>query len=104
MITKKGGLRPRPSQSFYRAFSSDSTTTNTTIDPIFRWNTTMQYQYGWWIYPPQNGNAAHFYCWGNHGQFICVVPEKSLIIVRHGYAYAHVNWVYLFESLAAAIS
>ncbi|MDQ4014372.1 MAG: hypothetical protein M3136_01235 [Thermoproteota archaeon] len=85
-------------------FIRDSTTANTTIDPIFRWNTTMQYQYGWWIYPPQNGNAAHFHGWGNHGQFIYVVPEKSLIIVRHGYAYADVNWVYLFESIAAAIS
>jgi CubicO group peptidase (beta-lactamase class C family) len=72
--------------------------------PLFRWNTTMQYQYGWWIYPAQNGNPAHHYAWGNHGQFIYVVPEKSLIMVRHGYEHADVNWVDLFERIAMITS
>lgn len=83
---------------------SVSTTANTTADP------SIEYQYGWWIYPAQeegvdnnNNHHHHFSARGNLGQFIYIVPEESLIMVRHGYDFGDVKWINLFESIAAAI-
>ena len=80
-----------------------STSANSTSDP------STEYQYGWWIYPLQEGvvgsdnNHYHFFARGNHGQFIYIVPEEGLVIVRHGYDFGKINWIKLFESIAAAI-
>lgn len=83
---------------------SVSTTANTTADP------SIEYQYGWWIYPAQeegvdnnNNHHHHFSARGNLGQFIYIIPEESLIMVRHGYDFGDVKWINLFESIAAAI-
>jgi CubicO group peptidase (beta-lactamase class C family) len=75
-----------------------STSANSTTDP------SIEYQYGWWIYPSQEGfdNNHHFSARGNLGQFIYIVPEESLIIVRHGYDFGNVNWINLFENIAKA--
>ena len=77
---------------------SASTSANSTSDP------STEYQYGWWIYPLQSdvGNNRHFSARGNLGQFIYVAPEEGLIIIRHGYDSGNVNWINLFESIAAA--
>lgn len=82
-----------------------STSGNSTSDP------SMQYQYGWWIYPSEeedgvvdNNNHRHFSARGNLGQFIYIVPEESLIFVRHGSDFGNVNWINLFESIASATS
>jgi CubicO group peptidase (beta-lactamase class C family) len=79
-----------------------STTANSTTDP------SIEYQYGWWIYPSQEEGIVdshpHFSARGNLGQFIYIIPEKSLIIVRHGYDFGQVNWINLFKSIAVAIS
>jgi CubicO group peptidase (beta-lactamase class C family) len=87
-----------------------STSANSTTDP------SIQYQYGWWIYPPpqeegvvdnnssNNNHYHHFSARGNLGQFIYIAPEKDLIMVRHGYDFGHVNWISLFQNTAAAIS
>jgi len=76
---------------------STSTSANSTSDP------SIEYQYGWWIYPLQYGadNNRHFSARGNLGQFIYVAPEEGLIIVRYGYDSGNVDWINLFESIAA---
>jgi CubicO group peptidase (beta-lactamase class C family) len=79
---------------------STSTSANSTSDP------SIEYQYGWWIYPLQDDgsvdNKRHFSARGNLGQFIFVAPEQGLIIVRHGYDFGNVDWINLFEIIAAA--
>ena len=76
-----------------------STSANTTSDP------SIEYQYGWWIYPPQEGlDSRHFSARGNFGQFIFINPEERLIIVRHGYDIGDVNWINLFEGISKAMS
>ena len=77
-----------------------STSADTTTDP------SIEYQYGWWIYPSQEGvvDSRHFSARGNFGQFIYINPEERLIIVRHGYDVGDVNWINLFESISKAMS
>jgi len=78
-----------------------STSANSTSDP------SMEYQYGWWIYPLQeriDNNYRHFSARGNLGQFIYIAPEEGLVIVRHGYDSGNINWINLFESVSKAIS
>ena len=77
-----------------------STSANTTSDPA------IEYQYGWWIYPSQEGidNNRHFSARGNFGQFIYITPEERLIIVRHGYDSGDVDWINFFESISKAMS
>ena len=77
-----------------------STSANSTSDP------SIEYQYGWWIYPSEEVGGVdkdyHFSARGNLGQFIYIVPELNLVIVRHGYDTGHVNWIDFFEKIAAA--
>jgi len=77
-----------------------STSANSTSDP------SIEYQYGWWTYPSQEGivDSRHFSARGNFGQFIYINPEERLIIVRHGYDVGDVNWINLFESISQAMS
>lgn len=67
---------------------------------------SLEYQYGWRIYPSQECavDNHHFSARGNLGQFIYIVPEERLVIVRHGYDFGNVNWINLFESISKAIS
>ena len=82
----------------------ESTSANSTTDP------SIEYQYGWWIYPSSqdnNGGAGvhnHFSARGNLGQFIYLVPEKEMVIIRHGYDFGHIDWINLFENIAAQTS
>jgi CubicO group peptidase (beta-lactamase class C family) len=79
---------------------STTTSANSTSDP------SIEYQYGWWVYPLQDSvdNNRHFSARGNLGQFIYVAPEERLVIIRHGYDFGNVNWINLFENIAAAIA
>ena len=85
-------------QTISEKWVSTSTSANSTNDP------SIEYQYGWWIYPLQDDvdNNRHFSARGNLGQFIYVAPEERLVIVRHGYDFGNVNWMSLFGSIAAA--
>ena len=87
-----------------------TTSANSTTDP------SIEYQYGWWIYSSSsqnsdnNGDGAgagihnYFAARGNLGQFIYIVPEKKMVIVRHGYDFGNVDWINLFENISAQIS
>ncbi|GIZ07996.1 hypothetical protein FUMI01_07230 [Flavobacterium sp. UMI-01] len=59
----------------------DSTFVAKSITP--RFNDSPQYGYGWWLSDFQNKKV--FYMRGHLGQYVIVVPEDKLIIVRLGH-------------------
>lgn len=58
------------------------------------------YGYFWWV-TPQPGGGRHFSARGNKGQFLYVVPEARLLMVRFGEEYGTREWPEVFERLAA---
>jgi CubicO group peptidase (beta-lactamase class C family) len=86
-------------QLISRGWVEESTRADTSTDP------SQDYQYFWWVNTPED-ETYHFSARGNYGQYIYVVPEKDLVIVRlgkeegeQGYDY----WIYLFEELATKL-
>jgi CubicO group peptidase (beta-lactamase class C family) len=57
------------------------------------------YQYFWWVdvVHPERGR---FMARGNYGQFIYVVPDKDLVIVRFGEDYGYNRWPELLRAIA----
>ena len=79
---------------------NESTRPDTTTDPA------LFYQYMWWVdtaTSPGGARDYNFYAAGNYGQFIYVVPDKDMIIVRHDYKSGYDNWTGLFRELASKI-
>ncbi len=77
------------------AWVQESTRLDTTTDPA------PQYQYFWWV----NVQApTHFFAAGKHGQYIHVVPEQNLIMVRFGRTDPFGHWPVAFEALAAQLA
>jgi CubicO group peptidase (beta-lactamase class C family) len=70
-----------------------STRVETTADPA------DFYQYFWWVdvVEPERGR---FMARGNLGQFIYVVPDKDLVIVRFGERFGYNRWPELLHSIA----
>ena len=70
-----------------------STRVDTTSDPA------DFYQYFWWVdvVEPERGR---FLARGNYGQFIYVVPDKDLVIVRFGEDWGYNRWPELLRSIA----
>ena len=70
-----------------------STRVDTTTDPA------DFYQYFWWVdvAQPQRGR---FMARGNLGQFIYVVPDKDLVIVRMGESFGYNRWPEVLRSIA----
>ena len=75
----------------------ESTRLDTTTDPA------PQYQYFWWVNSKFTGKH-HFFAAGKHGQYIYIVPEQNLIIVRFGRTDPNRHWVDIFEILAERIA
>ncbi|MGB7636283.1 MAG: serine hydrolase [Nitrososphaeraceae archaeon] len=84
---------------------NESTRPDTTTDPA------PFYQYMWWVDTTTATSSSsrdishhNFYAAGNYGQFIYVIPEKNIIIVRHGYKSGYDNWISFFKELASKIT
>jgi CubicO group peptidase (beta-lactamase class C family) len=71
----------------------ESTRLDTSTDPA------DFYQYFWWVdvVRPERGR---FLARGNYGQFIYVVPDKDLVIVRFGEDWGYNRWPELLRSIA----
>jgi CubicO group peptidase (beta-lactamase class C family) len=71
----------------------ESTRVDTTSDPA------DFYQYFWWVdvVEPERGR---FMARGNLGQYIYVVPDKDLVIVRMGESFGYDRWPELLHSIA----
>ena len=62
------------------------------------------YQYMWWVDPlSADSTRYNFYAVGNYGQFIYIIPEKDIVIVRQGYESGYDNWTSLFQELRSNI-
>jgi CubicO group peptidase (beta-lactamase class C family) len=67
-------------------------------------DTVPFYQYMWWVDPfSADRTRYNFYAAGNYGQFIYVIPEKNIVIVRQGYESGYDNWTSLFQHLGSNI-
>ena len=55
------------------------------------------YQYFWWLNPNQPG---HFFAHGKLGQYIYIIPEQNLLILRFGRSERGQRFTELFEDLA----
>ena len=76
-----------------QSWVEESTRVDTTTDPA------DFYQYFWWVdvVEPDRGR---FMARGNLGQFIYVVPDKDLVIVRMGEDFGYNRWPELLRSIA----
>jgi CubicO group peptidase (beta-lactamase class C family) len=63
----------------------------------------QSYQYMWWVENAQKDGDYHFFAAGKYGQYIDVIPEKSMIIVRHGYKSGYDSWTNLFKNIARIV-
>ncbi len=70
-----------------------STRMDTTTDPA------EYYQYFWWV-DVSRPERGRFMARGNLGQFIYVVPDKDLVIVRFGEEWGYNRWPELLRSIA----
>jgi CubicO group peptidase (beta-lactamase class C family) len=74
-----------------------STRIDTTTDPA------PQYQYFWWVNSDVIGKH-HYFARGKGGQYIYIVPEQNLIMVRFGKTNPYGNWSNIFEMLAVRLA
>jgi CubicO group peptidase (beta-lactamase class C family) len=75
----------------------ESTRIDTTTDPA------PHYQYFWWVDARRTDRHA-FFAAGKHGQYLYLVPEQRLLIVRFGRTDPLRAWRALFEALADRIA
>jgi CubicO group peptidase (beta-lactamase class C family) len=60
------------------------------------------YGYFWWVNPAAD-EPDRFYAEGRFGQFIYVVPNRELIVVRTGRSDGDVNWISVFERIVRGV-
>jgi CubicO group peptidase (beta-lactamase class C family) len=61
------------------------------------------YQYFWWV-NAEVGDRHHFYAAGKHGQYIYIVPEQNLLLVRFGKTDPFGRWRSVFVTLSEGIA
>lgn len=79
------------------AWVDESTRRDTTTDPA------EEYQYLWWVNTGVAGEH-HFLAAGKHGQYIYVVPQHNLVMVRFGKTDPLGAWRDIFSGLAARLT
>ncbi|GCE31302.1 hypothetical protein KDA_67860 [Dictyobacter alpinus] len=79
------------------AWVKQSTGASTQTDPDWF------YQYLWWI-SSRDGVNYHYSARGNKGEFIYLMPDQNLEIVRFGSEYGYNSWPAFFESLGVKIA
>ena len=79
-----------------RAWVDESTRVDTTADPA------DFYQYFWWV-DSSVPDAHRFMARGNLGQFIYVMPDKDLVMLRFGTRFGYAAWPQVMRDLAARI-
>ena len=77
-----------------RAWVDESTRVDTTTDPA------DFYQYFWWV-DSSAPDAHRFMARGNLGQFIYVMPDKDLVMLRFGTRFGYDAWPQVMRDLAA---
>lgn len=75
----------------------ESTRLDTKTDPA------PNYQYFWWVNTLVT-DEHHYLAAGKHGQYIYIVPEHSLILVRFGITDPQGGWRLIFAQLAERIA
>ena len=78
------------------AWVDESTRIDTSTDPA------PQYQYFWWVNAKLK-DKHHFFAAGNHGQYIYIVPEQNLLLVRFGRTEPYHLFPRIMEKLAISI-
>jgi hypothetical protein len=73
---------------------AEATSRDTSTDPA------ADYQYFWWIDEVGDGYLA----WGNHGQFIYIVPSQELVVVRMGTGYGYDDWPAVLREIAGQLT
>lgn len=61
------------------------------------------YRRGWWLYPDPGGANRAIGATGHLGQYIYVVPNQDLVIVRFGWNRGGVSWPVVFRAIARAV-
>jgi CubicO group peptidase (beta-lactamase class C family) len=79
-----------------RGWVEESTRLDTRTDPA------PQYQYFWWINTTVTGKH-HYFAAGKHGQYIYIVPEQDLLLLRFGKTDPYRNWSDFFETVASRV-
>ena len=57
----------------------------------------------WWVENAHKEGSYHFFAVGKYGQYIYVISEKNMIIVRHGYRSEYDGWTDLFKNVATIV-
>lgn len=62
-----------------------------------------EYQYFWWVLP-RSDQGAHFWAEGRFGQFVYVVPDLDLVMVRLGRDDGEIDWRSFMAAMARRVA
>lgn len=92
----RDGGRARGRQVLQEDWVAASVRADSTSDP------NPEYQYFWWV-GPRDDEPPHFWAEGRFGQFVYVVPDLDLVMVRLGRDDGDVDWRTFFPAIARRV-